>query len=351
MSVVALLALDGIPAQHLSTPALLFGAASRMFYRRPPYELRVCAATRTVRTAGPGAVTVLADRDLDGVEEADTVIVPGYGDCPDPPPGPVLDAVRGAVGRGARVVGIGTGVFALAGTGLLDGRKATTAWTHAAELARRYPGVDIELGDWAVADGPFLTSAGVLGGKDACLRMIEEDHGVQVAREADRHLFLMLPDPSQALRADTSPFSGAPSSPPSPSPSSDLAPPPADFATDPTAQWLEANLHRPLTLADIAAHTGTSVRTLTRHFRTRTGLTPLQYLLRARVHRAQWLLEHTDTPVEQLPSRTGLGTPANLRHHFHRFNGTTPSRYRESFRALVAVFAPEPTGRAERSGH
>lgn len=325
MSVVALLALDGVPAPHLSTPATLFGAASRMFYRRPPYELRICSAAHTVRTAGPGAMTVTAERDLEGLADAGTVIVTGYADCPAPPPEAVLDALRAAAGRGSRVAAIGTGVFVLAATGLLDGRSATTVWSLAAELARRHPRIDVELGDWAVADGPFLTSAGVLGGKDVCVRMIEEDHGPPVGREADRHLFLMLPDPSEALRADV------------PRP----AHPPSDFADDPTAIWLEANLHRALTLADIAAHAGTSVRSLTRHFRSRTGLTPLQYLLRARVRRAQWLLEHTDTPVEQLPSRTGLGTPANLRHHFHRFNGTTPSTYRSSFRTLIALLAPE----------
>ncbi|GGR96297.1 AraC family transcriptional regulator [Streptomyces aureoverticillatus] len=349
MSVVALLALDGVPAHQLSTPALLFGAASRAYYHRPPYELRVCAAARTVRTAGPAVMTVTADHGLDGLADAATVIVTGYASCPAPPPPDVLDALRAAFARGSRLAAIGTGTFALAAAGLLDGRRATTSWSHAAELARSHPRTEVELGDWPIADGPFLTSSGVLGGKDLCVRIIEEEHGEQTAREADRHLFLMLPNPAEALRATPHPTPTPTSHPdptphpdPPPAPHPSLTPPPhPDFTADPTATWLEANLHRPLTLSDIAAHAGTSVRSLTRHFRAHTGLTPLQYLLRARVRRAQWLLEHTDTPVEHIPTTTGLGTPANLRHHFHRFNGTTPSVYRAAFRTLVGVFAPE----------
>ncbi|MFD0418979.1 GlxA family transcriptional regulator [Streptomyces sp. NPDC127108] len=334
MTVVALLALDGVPAPQLSTPALLFGAASRTFYRRPPYELRVCAARDAITTAPPGPLLVTPERGLDGLADAGTVLVTGYGDCPAPPPPAVLEALRAAADRGTRIATIGTGTFALAATGLLDGRRATTAWSHAPELARRHPRIEVDLTDWPVADGQFLTSAGVLGGKDVCVRIIEEDHGKEAALEADRQLFLMLPNPSEALRADTPTKARAEETPP---PDTAIAAP-----LVPTTTWLESNLHRPLTLADIAAHANTSVRSLNRSFRVHTGLTPLQYLLRARVRHAQWLLEHTDTPVEQIPTRTGLGTPANLRHHFQRLNGTTPTAYRTAFRTLVALFAPPP---------
>ncbi|MEL3949514.1 GlxA family transcriptional regulator [Streptomyces sp. LNU-CPARS28] len=345
MPVIALLALDGVPAPQLSTPALLFGAASRTFYRRPPYELRVCAARETITTAPPCPLQVTPERGLDGLADAGTVLVTGYGACPDPPPADVLAALRAAADRGARIASIGTGAFALAATGLLDGRRATTAWSHAPELARRHPRIEVELTDWPVADGQFLTSAGVLGGKDVCVRMIEEDHGKEAALEADRQLFLMLPNPSDALRAAPrtphsphEPTTEPPTKNPPPPPNS---PPPSEpTPLTPTTTWLESNLHRPLTLTDIATHARTSVRSLNRSFRVHTGLTPLQYLLRARVRHAQWLLEHTDTPVENIPARTGLGTPANLRHHFHRLNGTTPTAYRTAYRTLVSLFAP-----------
>lgn len=335
MPTIALLALDGVPAPQLSTPALMFGAASRTFYRRPPYELRVCAARDAITTAPPGPFRVTPERGLDGLADAGTVLVTGYGACPDPPPADVLTALRAAADRGARIATIGTGTFALAATGLLDGHRATTDWSHAPELARRHPRIEVELTDWPVTDGQFLTSSGVLGGKDVCVRIIEEDHGKEAAQEADRQLFLMLPNPSDALRA--TPHAPATEPPPENSPPPEAAP---LTPLTPTTTWLESNLHRPLTLADIAAHAHTSVRSLNRSFRVHTGLTPLQYLLRARVRHAQWLLEHTDTPVEHIPARTGLGTPANLRHHFQRLNGTTPIAYRTAFRTLVGLFAP-----------
>jgi transcriptional regulator GlxA family with amidase domain len=329
MPVVALLALDGVPAHQLTTPALIFGAASRSFYRRPPYELRICAQGE-VTTASPGPFGITQDRGLDGLEDAAAVIVTGYGGAPGPPSAAVLDAVRAAAARGSRLAAIGTGTFVLAASGLLDGRRATTDASHAAELARRHPRVAVGVGAGAlelvVADGPFLTSAGVLGGKDLCLRMVEEDHGEMAGREADRQLFLRLPDPSEALRAE--------------GPGGGLARAEGDQGLAPTRAWMEARLDRPLTLGEIAAHAGISVRSLNRRFRADTGLTPLQFLLRARLQRAQWLLEHSDTPVDHIAARTGLGTPANLRHHFQRLNGTTPSAYRAAFRALVGVFAP-----------
>ncbi|QEV22013.1 helix-turn-helix domain-containing protein [Streptomyces alboniger] len=99
---------------------------------------------------------------------------------------------------------------------------------------------------------------------------------------------------------------------------------------------MEANLHHPLTLNDIAGRAQLGVRSLTRRFRAETGLTPLQYLLRMRIQHAQRLLERTDDPVERIAARSGLGTPANLRHHFQRATGTSPTTYRTAFRALVS---------------
>ncbi|MFI5619778.1 GlxA family transcriptional regulator [Streptomyces sp. NPDC051567] len=323
MSVVALIVFDGVPAPHLTTPGLMFDAASRSSYHRVPYELRICAASGAgqVATGAPGALRVATPWGLDGLAGAKAVVLAGSeGFRRDPPPG-VLDAVRAAAARGSRVRAIGTGVFALAATGLLDGRRATTDWRHTGELALRHPRVDVDLGDRVVADGPFLTSSGVFGGKDLCVRLIEEDHGELPANEADRQLFLMLPDPSDVLGAGRGTGDGR--------------------AFGATTRWMEECLDRPPALSDIAAHAGISVRSLNRRFRADTGITPLQYLLRARVRRAQWLLEHSGTPVDLIAARTGLGTPANLRHHFQRFNGTTPVVYQAAFHTLVSVFTTE----------
>lgn len=100
---------------------------------------------------------------------------------------------------------------------------------------------------------------------------------------------------------------------------------------------MEAHLDHPLTLEDIADHAGLTVRGLTRCFRAETGLPPLQHLLRARIQLAQRLLERGDEPVERIAARTGLGTPANLRHHFQHHTGTSPRTYRTAFRSLVST--------------
>ena len=110
-------------------------------------------------------------------------------------------------------------------------------------------------------------------------------------------------------------------------------PPDGQAALQPLLAWLEANLHRPLTLDDIARHASVSVRTLTRRFRDQTGTTPQQWLSRARVHRAQQLLETTDLPVERVAAEAGFGSPVTLRAHFSRRVGASPLAYRSAFRA------------------
>ncbi|MFB7469948.1 GlxA family transcriptional regulator [Kitasatospora sp. NPDC056184] len=321
MPVIAALLLDGVPGHHVTTPAVCFGTADRC-HPRVSYEVRLCAAPGFRSTGGPAAFGLAAPWGLEGLAEADTVLVPGHEGHLDGPPPEVVGALRAAAERGCRIGAFGAGTFTLAATGLLDGRRAATARGLAAELARRHPRIAVDPDGVVVEDGPFHTSAGVLGGVDLCLRLITADHGVAVAVETERQLFLELP-------ADDARAPGVPVS---------------DGALGPTLGWLEARLDRPLTLDDIAGHAGLTVRGLSRRFRAETGLPPLQYLLRVRIQRAQRLLERGDEPVARIAARTGLGTPANLRHHFQRYTGTTPSVYRAAFRSLVASLTGSPDG-------
>ncbi|MFD9905416.1 GlxA family transcriptional regulator [Streptomyces sp. NPDC059063] len=320
MSVIAVLALDGVPGHQLTAPGSTFGTAA---HHHPPvaYDVRVCAAPGFKETGGPGSFRVETSWGLEGLDDADTVLLPAHTAFRDAPPPDVAAALRAAVARGSRVGAIGTGTFTLAATGLLDGRRAATSRRHTDELARRHPRITVDPEGAVVADGPFHTGAGVLGGVDLCLHLITLDHGDAVAIETERQLFLRLHDPAADEQAPDAAYNAVTL------PGSTI---------EPVTRWLEAQLHHPLTLTDIAAHAGTGVRTLTRRFRAETGLTPLQYLLRTRIQRAQRLLERTDDPVERIATRTGLGTPANLRHHFQRLTGTTPSTYRTAFRTLVA---------------
>ncbi|MFE5851828.1 GlxA family transcriptional regulator [Streptomyces sp. NPDC056500] len=314
MSTVALLALDGIPAHQLSTPALVLGAARSS--AGVAYDLRICAVPHAVTTAEPAPLKVTAPWGLEGIERADTVVLPGHDAFLDEPPTGVLAALRDAAGRGVRVVGVGTGVFTLARAGVLDGRSATTVWRHTPELAVRHPRVAVDPCGTVVVDGPFLTSAGLFGGLDLFLRLVEQDHGATVAAETARQLVLPIADEAGAAQDELDRAIAA------------------TAGLDPTVRWLEASLHRPLTLADIAEHARLSVRSLNRRFSAHTGQSPLQYLLRARLDRARQLLECDDITIEEIAARVGFGSSSSFRRHFKHATGATPRTYRTTRRPV-----------------
>ncbi|MGX2996104.1 GlxA family transcriptional regulator [Streptomyces sp. JNUCC 64] len=330
MTVITVLLADGVPGHQLGVPGAVFGAANRADLAAR-YEVRACSATGTVTTADP-PLTVATPWGPDALADASTVLVTSPGDHLAPPPPGVTAALRAAADRGARMAAIGTGTFVLAAAGLLDGRRATTSWPHLGELADRHPGITVEpVGDPTVADPPFHTAPGVFGGLDLCVELVALDHGVRTAAQTMRRLVLPV---REQLVADEEERER------------ELARH-TDLAL--TLRWLADRLDRPLTLADLAAHARISVSTLTRRFRAQTGLPPLRYLLRARLHEAQSLLENTDLPVERVAARTGFGSPANLRHHFHRLTGVSPRAYRAAFRTMTAtVAAREPEAQVAR---
>ncbi|WP_329048791.1 helix-turn-helix domain-containing protein [Amycolatopsis sp. NBC_01488] len=317
MTVVAILALDGVLGFEATIPGQVFGTANTVT-GRPTYEIRVVATAEEIGTSPEfGSVRLRTPWDLDSLAGADTVLIPARAGFRTPPPEPVLVALRAAAARGARLASMCVGAFTLAATGLLDGLSATTHWEHAAELARRYPSVDVRPEVLFVDHGALLTSAGVAAGLDLCLHLVRRDLGAAVAADTARRI-VMPPqrDGGQAqfiVHADPTDARQAP--------------------LQDTLAWLEANLHRPLTLADIAGHAGTSVRSLNRHFRAQVGTTPLQWLLKVRVTRAQHLLETTDLPIARIAHEAGLGAEPTLRHHFSRIAGVSPHAYRTAFRA------------------
>jgi transcriptional regulator GlxA family with amidase domain len=305
---VVALALPDVVAFDLSVPAQVFGRYEG------PYTFEACAprAGRIPTTTG---FSVLVERGLEALADADTVIVPGF----DPPAfeldAPVLDALRAAHARGARVGSICTGAFALAGAGLLDGRRATTHWAYAQRLARMYPAVEVDPGVLYVDEGDVVTSAGVAAGIDLCLHLVRRDAGAEAANAIARQI-VVAPhrDGGQAQ------FVAAPL------PSAD------ERGLAATRAWAIDRLREPLTVAAMARHAGCSERTFSRRFLAETGTTPLQWLLRERVLHARRLLEATDLPIEDVAGQAGFGTAASLRTHFRRSTATSPLAYRRAFR-------------------
>lgn len=311
MHTVALLALEGVVPFDLAVPIEVFGRA-RLPSGDPAYRVRVCALEPEVDA---GTFALRAPWALTDLATADTVIIPGVADVSRPVPAVVLDALTTSAANGTRVASICVGAFTLAAAGLLDGLRATTHWAAAAELARRYPRVEVDPDVLYVDNGQLLTSAGAAAGLDLCLHMIRTDHGSAVAADAARLSVMPLERAGGQAQFITH------------------EPPAPDGASlQPVLVWLENNLARDLTIDDIAAHAALSTRTLNRRFRDQTGTTPLQWLHRTRLRHAQYLLETTDHPVERICRQVGFTSPTTFRERFKHLVGTSPQAYRSAFR-------------------
>ncbi|MDQ1706017.1 MAG: AraC family transcriptional regulator, transcriptional activator FtrA [Frankiaceae bacterium] len=311
MHSVAVAVVSGTAQFELAVACEVFGVdRSAMF--DDWYDFKLCAAEPCpVRTAG--GLVLDTPYGLADLVRADTVIVPAAGECAGEH-GPLIDALRAAYDNGARIASICTGAFLLAEAGLLDGRRATTHWAHAAELAAQYPAVDVDPNVLYVQDGRIFTSAGTAAGIDLCLHMLRLDFGTDVANTVARRMVVSPHrDGGQAQYVDA------------PLPRCD------GETLGPLLDWALARLEEPLTLPDLARQANVSVRTLVRRFAAATGTTPLQWLLTQRVRRAQHLLESSDEPVERVASLAGFGTAANLRQHFTRIVGVPPMQYRRTF--------------------
>ncbi|WP_039800029.1 GlxA family transcriptional regulator [Nocardia araoensis] len=311
MHTVVVLALDQVISFDLATPVEVFGRTC-LPDGRPAYRVLVCAAAPTVDA---GVFTLRASRGLDALAEADTIVLPG---CADPAlqvPDEVIDALRRAAAAGTRIASICSGAFILAATGLLNGRRATTHWLAAAELAARYPEIEVDPGVLYVDNGSLLTSAGAAAGIDLCLHMVRRDYGSAVAADAARKSVVPLEREGGQAQFIVH----------------DQPPTPRGSALEPVLRWIQDNSARDLSLDDIAAQAGMSTRTLNRRFREHTGTTPLQWLLRARIRQAQHLLEATGHPVDRIAGQVGFGSPTAFRDRFKRVVGTSPHSYRAAF--------------------
>ncbi|MEU8002052.1 helix-turn-helix domain-containing protein [Catellatospora sp. NPDC049111] len=311
MHIVAVLALDQVIPFDLATPIEVF-SRTRLPDGRVPYRVRVCGLTPTVDA---GAFVLQPPWGLDALATADTIILPGSADL-DRVPDEVLDALRAAAARGARIASICSGAFILAATGLLDGLRATTHWVAAGLLARRHPQIDVDPDVLYVDNGQLLTSAGAAAGLDLCLHLIRRDHGSAVAADAAR--LSVMPLEREGGQAQFVVH--------------DQPPTPRGSRFEPVLTWMEDNCADDLSLDDIAARAGMSARSLNRRFREQTGTTPLQWLLRARIRRAQHLLEATTAPVDRIAAQVGFGSSTAFRDRFKRIVGTSPQQYRRTFR-------------------
>ncbi|HBI6861465.1 TPA: transcriptional regulator FtrA [Enterobacter cloacae] len=262
-----------------------------------------------------GGIRMLADGDLRLLETADLIVVPGWRGMDEPVPEALRQALREAHGRGCRLLSICSGVFVLAASGLLNGRKATTHWRYTEALKTRYPAITVVEDVLYQDEGDILTSAGSAAGIDLCLHVVRRDYGIEAANRVARRL--VIPphrDGSQTQQ---------------------LSRPVAQLRESQRLGQLFDYLHQHLavghTVESLSRRVGMSQRTFLRRFQDATGTTPARWLLNARLQRARDFLENSRLGIDAIAEQTGFGQGATLRHHFRQQYALSPAQYRKQF--------------------
>ncbi|OLO29994.1 AraC family transcriptional regulator [Streptomyces sp. MNU77] len=313
---VAVLAFDGMAPFELGVVVEVFGLSRPELGDLPWYELRVCAEEPDRDLRAVGGFTVRVEHGLDALAAADTVIVPGVAEAGAEISPSLVEALLRAHARGARLVSICSGAFALAATGLLEGRRATTHWRYARTLAERYPGIEVDPDVLYVDNGDVLSSAGSAAGIDLCLYLVRADYGATVANAVARR-FVVPPHreggQAQFIEAAVG----------------DIGP-----GTDGVTQsmnWALRHLRTPLSVSTLARAARMSERSYLRHFARRNGVSPMRWVIAQRVAASLPLLESGEGTVDEVSAAVGFDSAATYRHHFTRQMRTTPTAYRKTF--------------------
>ncbi|HJD80807.1 helix-turn-helix domain-containing protein [Kitasatospora aureofaciens] len=332
---VAVYAFEGMAPFELGVVVEVFGLARPELgglLAAPWYGLKVCADRPGAALDAVGGFTLTARHGLDDLAAADTVVIPGvrnaFSGVGAPPgrqaagvsPG-LVEALRTAHERGARIVSICSGAFALAAAGLLDDKEATTHWRYAELLQQRHPRVRVNPDVLYVDNGDVLTSAGSAAGIDLCLHLVRRDHGAKVANSVARR-FVVAPhrDGGQAQFIEA-------------------AVRPVEEDEDGIArsmQWALDHLSDPLTVSVLARAARMSDRSYLRHFTARNGTSPMRWVVTQRIAASLALLEAPEGSVEEIAAAVGFESAATFRHHFGRVMRTSPTAYRRSFGRGVA---------------
>ncbi|WP_350347630.1 GlxA family transcriptional regulator [Agromyces sp. G08B096] len=312
---IGFLLFDGVKALDYVGPAEVFVEANQAV---GAYEVLLLSPTGDeVTTSLGGRVEVHAAADT--IDALDTLVVPGSEQSPSTfARGAVLDAVAGLAARSSRVVSICSGAFVLAALGLLDGRPATTHWKFAADLARRYPAIDVQADRIFVRDGDVATSAGVAAGIDLALALVEDDHGADVARRVAQGLLVYLQRSGGQSQFSTPLRARAPQ----------------QSVVRRVTDLMESDPARACTVADLAREVNVSVRHLTRLFREELDTSPAEYLAELRFELARARLE-AGSSVARTALEAGFSSAESLRRAFVARLGVSPSQYQRRFRSSV----------------
>jgi transcriptional regulator GlxA family with amidase domain len=311
MRSVAILAFDGVVAVDLVLPAETFGQM-RLPDGRAGYRVKVCGVVPSVESS---VCRMLVPHGLSALRSAETIIVPGIDRPERHVDERLLEVLRRAAARGVRIASVCSGALVLARTGLLDGKRATTHWAAANALRALHPRIEVDESVLYIDNGRLLTSAGGMAQLDLCLHMIRNDYGAAAAADSARLAVMPLErHGGQAQYIVHTP----------------PAPERRDSLSE-TLEWMQRHLGADLTVTVLARRAAMSERTFARRFRQQTGTTPAKWVTRARIARAQTLLETTALSVENVAEAAGFGSPVAFRERFKDIVGVAPFEYRKTF--------------------
>jgi len=279
------------------------------------YSFALCAE-RPGRLAALGGFALEVPHGIEALARADTIIVPGSADVHGDPADAVLDGLRAAHAREARLVSICSGAFVLAATGLLDGLTVATHWRYAALLRSRFPRVHVDPDVLYHDHDQILTSAGTAAGIDLCLHIVRRDHGADIANRVARRMVVAPHRNGGQAQFIEQPLA-------------------ATGNGDPIGRAIAHaldHLAEPLDVDSLARVAHLSPRQFSRRFRAATGTSPARWLIEQRIHASLPLLEHDPRGIEALGHAVGFPSPASYRQHFRAILGLSPAAYRERFR-------------------
>ncbi|MEI5999764.1 GlxA family transcriptional regulator [Paraburkholderia bengalensis] len=316
MPSVAIAIFPGVQALDVAGPVDVFAEANLFIDGRDRYEVKLLAADSAPLRASNG-ITLTADETFDRHGAFDLALMAGGPALPESVPDARLTAwLANVASQCPRYGSICTGAFALGHAGLLDGRNVTTHWQHAQQLATQFPKARVDFDRIYLRDDRLVTSAGVTAGIDLALALVTEDHGPQTALKVAKRLVVF--SQRQGGQSQFSPYLTAP----------------AD-ETSPVAKvqaHVMANIRHNFTVKQLADVAGMSARNFARIFVQDTGVTPHEFVERARMDAARKLLESSGAALKTVAYDCGFGTADRMRIVFTKRIGATPKQYRERFR-------------------